>query len=153
MIGERPEKLPLHELDTLQHALEVPAITLSRVLDGAIAVFDSVAGVEPQSETVWRQANKYHVPRLAFVNKMDRAGADFLRVVGQLRDRLGELEQNDVGDHGSTPGLLMGPTACSRRRATSTMMSWPFCALCSAPTLPMSHLPGYLFLMAATARS
>jgi len=59
-----------------------------RVLDGACAVFCAVGGVEPQSETVWRQANKYHVPRLAFVNKMDRAGADFLRVVGQLRSRL-----------------------------------------------------------------
>ena len=60
-----------------------------RVLDGACAVFCAVGGVEPQSETVWRQANKYGVPRLAFVNKMDRAGADFLRVVTQLKDRLG----------------------------------------------------------------
>ncbi|KAB2922140.1 MAG: elongation factor G [Candidatus Contendobacter sp.] len=60
-----------------------------RVLDGACAVFCAVGGVEPQSETVWRQANKYGVPRLAFVNKMDRAGADFLRVVQQIRDRLG----------------------------------------------------------------
>lgn len=60
-----------------------------RVLDGACAVFCAVGGVEPQSETVWRQANKYRVPRLAFVNKMDRAGADFLRVVGQLTERLG----------------------------------------------------------------
>ena len=60
-----------------------------RVLDGAVAVFCAVGGVEPQSETVWRQANKYGVPRLAFVNKMDRAGADFLRVVGQLKERLG----------------------------------------------------------------
>ncbi len=60
-----------------------------RVLDGACAVFCAVGGVEPQSETVWRQANKYGVPRLAFVNKMDRQGADFLRVVGQLEDRLG----------------------------------------------------------------
>ena len=60
-----------------------------RVLDGACAVFCAVGGVEPQSETVWRQANKYHVPRMAFVNKMDRSGADFLRVVGQIRDRLG----------------------------------------------------------------
>ena len=60
-----------------------------RVLDGACAVFCAVGGVEPQSETVWRQANKYHVPRMAFVNKMDRAGADFLRVVGQLKSRLG----------------------------------------------------------------
>ena len=60
-----------------------------RVLDGACAVFCAVGGVEPQSETVWRQANKYHVPRMAFVNKMDRQGADFLRVVGQLKQRLG----------------------------------------------------------------
>ncbi len=60
-----------------------------RVLDGACAVFCAVGGVEPQSETVWRQANKYGVPRLAFVNKMDRQGADFLRVVDQIRDRLG----------------------------------------------------------------
>jgi elongation factor G len=59
-----------------------------RVLDGAVAVFCSVGGVEPQSETVWRQANRYGVPRLAFVNKMDRAGADFLRVVEQIRERL-----------------------------------------------------------------
>jgi elongation factor G len=60
-----------------------------RVLDSAVAVFCAVGGVEPQSETVWRQANKYGVPRLAFVNKMDRAGANFLRVVGQLKSRLG----------------------------------------------------------------
>lgn len=60
-----------------------------RVLDGACGVFCGVGGVEPQSETVWRQANKYRVPRLAFVNKMDRAGANFLRVVDQIRDRLG----------------------------------------------------------------
>ena len=60
-----------------------------RVLDGACAVFCAVGGVEPQSETVWRQANKYSVPRMAFVNKMDRAGANFLRVVDQIRERLG----------------------------------------------------------------
>ncbi len=59
-----------------------------RVLDGAVAVFCAVGGVEPQSETVWRQADKYGVPRLAFVNKMDRAGADFFRVVGQIERRL-----------------------------------------------------------------
>ncbi len=62
-----------------------------RVLDGACAVFCAVGGVEPQSETVWRQANKYGVPRIAFVNKMDRAGANFLRVVEQIRERLGAL--------------------------------------------------------------
>ncbi len=60
-----------------------------RVLDGAVAVFCAVGGVEPQSETVWRQANKYNVPRMAFVNKMDRAGADFFRVVDQIKTRLG----------------------------------------------------------------
>ena len=60
-----------------------------RVLDGAIAVFCSVGGVEPQSETVWRQADRYSVPRLAFVNKMDRAGSDYFRVVDQIQDRLG----------------------------------------------------------------
>jgi len=60
-----------------------------RVLDGAVALFCSVGGVEPQSETVWRQADKYGVPRIAFVNKMDRVGADFLKVVGMIRDRLG----------------------------------------------------------------
>ena len=60
-----------------------------RVLDGACAVFCSVGGVEPQSETVWKQANKYKVPRLAFINKMDRSGADFMRVVEQIKKRLG----------------------------------------------------------------
>jgi translation elongation factor EF-G len=60
-----------------------------RVLDGAIALFDSVAGVEPQSETVWRQADKYHVPRIAYVNKMDRTGADFFGAVKTMRERLG----------------------------------------------------------------
>jgi elongation factor G len=60
-----------------------------RVLDGAVAVFDSVAGVEPQSETVWRQADKYNVPRMCFVNKMDRTGADFYRCVRMIKDRLG----------------------------------------------------------------
>ncbi len=62
-----------------------------RVLDGACAVFCAVGGVEPQSETVWRQANKYHVPRIIFVNKMDRVGADFLRVVEQIKQNLGTI--------------------------------------------------------------
>ncbi|HET7514043.1 MAG TPA: GTP-binding protein, partial [Gaiella sp.] len=60
-----------------------------RVLDGAVAVFDSVAGVQPQSETVWRQADKYKVPRIAFINKMDRTGADFFAAVQSMVDRLG----------------------------------------------------------------
>src|SRR5438477_12746243 len=59
-----------------------------RVLDGAVAVFDAVAGVEPQSETLWRQADRYHVPRICFVNKMDRIGADFERTVQMIEDRL-----------------------------------------------------------------
>ena len=60
-----------------------------RVLDGAVAVFDSVAGVQPQSETVWRQADRYGVPRIAFINKMDRTGANFFAAVQSMRDRLG----------------------------------------------------------------
>ncbi len=60
-----------------------------RVLDGAVMVYCAVGGVQPQSETVWRQANKYKVPRIAFVNKMDRMGANFLKVVGQIKSRLG----------------------------------------------------------------
>src|SRR5512135_564002 len=62
-----------------------------RVLDGAVAVFDAVAGVEPQSETVWRQADKYRVPRICFINKMDRIGANFERCVDMIKDRLGAL--------------------------------------------------------------
>src|SRR5256714_424608 len=60
-----------------------------RVLDGAVAVFDAVSGVEPQSETVWRQADKYKVPRIAFINKMDRVGADFYHSIRTMRDCLG----------------------------------------------------------------
>src|SRR5436190_8880353 len=60
-----------------------------RVLDGLVAVFCAVGGVQPQSETVWRQANRYGVPRIAYINKMDRDGANFYEVMGQLKDRLG----------------------------------------------------------------
>jgi elongation factor G len=80
-----------------------------RVLDSACAVFCAVGGVEPQSETVWRQANKYNVPRLAFVNKMDRAGADFLRVVDQIRERLGSnpvVLQIPIGAEESFEGVV-----------------------------------------------
>src|SRR6201995_3609763 len=80
-----------------------------RVLDGAIALFDSVAGVEPQSETVWRQADKYHVPRIAFVNKMDRIGADFGNAVQTMIDRLGANPvpiQLPVGAEGDLIGII-----------------------------------------------
>lgn len=80
-----------------------------RVLDGAIALFCSVGGVEPQSETVWRQADKYQVPRLAFVNKMDRVGADFLHVVQMMKDRLGANAvpiQLPVGEGDMFTGLI-----------------------------------------------
>ena len=80
-----------------------------RVLDGAVAVFDSVAGVEPQSETVWRQANKYNVPRMCFVNKMDRIGADFFRCVEMIKDRLGSIPlimQLPIGSESNYEGLI-----------------------------------------------
>tara|TARA_X000000368_G_scaffold377543_1_gene331288 strand:+ start:12387 stop:14486 length:2100 start_codon:yes stop_codon:yes gene_type:complete len=80
-----------------------------RVLDGAVAVFCAVGGVEPQSETVWRQANKYQVPRMVFVNKMDRAGADFFRVVEQIKTRLGSSPvplQIPIGAEDSFKGVV-----------------------------------------------
>jgi len=80
-----------------------------RVLDGAVAVFDAVAGVEPQTETVWRQANKYNVPRICFVNKMDRVGADFFRCVDMIADRLDcvpAVIQLPVGAEGNYRGIV-----------------------------------------------
>ena len=80
-----------------------------RVLDGAVAVFDAVAGVEPQTETVWRQANKYRVPRMCYVNKMDRVGADFDRTVAMIRDRLEATPavlQIPIGAEGSFEGVI-----------------------------------------------
>lgn len=80
-----------------------------RVLDGAVAVFDGVAGVEPQSETVWRQADKYNVPRICFVNKLDRIGADFFRCVDMIEDRLGArplVLQLPIGSEADFVGLI-----------------------------------------------
>ena len=80
-----------------------------RVLDGAVAVFDAVAGVEPQTETVWRQANKYNVPRICFVNKMDRIGADFFRCVDMIEDRLNcvaAVIQLPVGSESNYQGIV-----------------------------------------------
>ena len=80
-----------------------------RVLDGAVAVFDAVAGVEPQTETVWRQANKYNVPRMCFINKMDRVGADFFRCVDMIKDRLDAtvaLAQLPIGAESEFQGVI-----------------------------------------------
>ena len=80
-----------------------------KVLDGAVAVFDGVAGVEPQSETVWRQADKYKVPRICFVNKLDRTGADFFRCVDMIKDRLGAkplVIQVPIGAEASLTGVV-----------------------------------------------
>jgi elongation factor G len=85
--GFEPHRINI--IDTAGHVdFTIEVERSMRVLDGAVMVYDSVGGVQPQSETVWRQANKYHVPRLAFVNKMDRPGADFFRVVQMMIDRL-----------------------------------------------------------------
>ncbi|MCT7318871.1 elongation factor G [Ralstonia sp. CHL-2022] len=88
MAGDRQE-YRINIIDTPGHVdFTIEVERSMRVLDGACMVYDSVGGVQPQSETVWRQANKYKVPRIAFVNKMDRIGADFFRVERQMRDRL-----------------------------------------------------------------
>ena len=80
-----------------------------RVLDGGVVVFDAVAGVEPQSETVWRQAYRYHVPRICFINKMDRIGADFFRSVDMIKDRLDAAPavlQIPIGAEGNFRGMV-----------------------------------------------
>ena len=80
-----------------------------RVLDGAVGVFDAVSGVEPQSETVWGQADKYHVPRIAFINKMDRVGADFLMCIGEIREKLGKKAaaiQMPIGAEENFTGMI-----------------------------------------------
>ena len=110
-----------------------------RVLDGAVAVFDSVAGVEPQTETVWRQANKYDVPRICFVNKMDRIGADFFRTVEMIKDRLDAVPaviQMPIGAEGGFRGVvdllemkaLVWDEASRRARPGTTSRSPPTCS-------------------------
>jgi len=90
-----------------------------KVLDGAVAIFDGVAGVEPQSEAVWRQADKYKVPRICFVNKLDRTGADFFRCVDMIKDRLGSkplVMQIPVGIEASFKGVVDESSFMERRK-------------------------------------
>lgn len=107
------KQLPEHRIniiDTPGHVDFTIEVERSlRVLDGACAVFCAVGGVEPQSETVWRQANKYHVPRIVFVNKMDRSGANFFRVIEQIKNRLGSVPvpmQLPIGSEESFRGVV-----------------------------------------------
>lgn len=107
------KEFPLHRIniiDTPGHVDFMIEVERSlRVLDGAVVVFDSVAGVEPQSETVWRQADKYGVPRIVFVNKMDRMGTNFFRVVSQIKQRLGSnplVMQLPIGAEENFTGVI-----------------------------------------------
>ena len=106
----RDQLFKINLIDTPGHVDFTMEVERSlRVLDGAVAVFCAVGGVEPQSETVWRQANKYNVPRIAFVNKMDRSGADFFGVVQQMKDKLGAHPvpvQIPVGSEENFDGII-----------------------------------------------
>jgi elongation factor G len=106
----RDNKYKVNIIDTPGHVDFTVEVERSlRVLDGAVALFCAVGGVEPQSETVWRQAEKYKVPRMAFVNKMDRAGADFYNVVQQIKDRLGSnpvVVQIPIGREETFKGVI-----------------------------------------------
>ncbi len=108
--GYNNQKYKINIIDTPGHVDFTVEVERSlRVLDGAIAVFCAVGGVQPQSETVWRQANKYNVPRIAFINKMDRTGADFFNVVKQIKDKLGSNPiplQIPIGSEDNFRGLV-----------------------------------------------
>ncbi|MCD4723543.1 MAG: elongation factor G, partial [Bacteroidales bacterium] len=104
------QKYRINIIDTPGHVDFTVEVERSlRVLDSAVALFCAVGGVEPQSETVWRQADKYHVPRISFVNKMDRSGADFYNVVNQIREKLGAkpvIMQIPIGEEDSFTGIV-----------------------------------------------
>ena len=99
-----------------------------RVLDGAIGVFCAVGGVEPQSETVWHQADKYRIPKIAFINKMDRLGADFLGAVDQMREKLGarplivQMPMGAEADFSGVPSLICSRFSVTMPRSYSTPM-------------------------------
>src|ERR1043166_9450725 len=107
--GEGPEHR-INIIDTPGHVDFTIEVERSlRVLDGAVAVFDGVAGVEPQTETVWRQANKYGVPRMCFINKMDRLGADFYKALDSIKERLDcttSVIQLPIGAEGHYKGVI-----------------------------------------------
>ena len=127
----------LNLIDTPGHVDFTAEVERSlRVLDGMVAVFCAVAGVQPQSETVWRQANKYGVPRLAFINKMDRTGADFVRVTGELRRKLGANAWPVVLPLGSEDELVGQIDVVGQRRLVPDAQG-------SVQTLPLDsdHLP------------
>lgn len=104
------EKYKINIIDTPGHVDFTVEVERSlRVLDGAVAIFCAVGGVEPQSETVWKQADKYRVPRISFVNKMDRAGADFFEVLNQIKDKLGATPvplQIPIGEEETFAGVV-----------------------------------------------
>jgi len=106
----KEEKYKINIIDTPGHVDFTVEVERSlRVLDGAVAIFCAVGGVEPQSETVWKQADKYRVPRISFVNKMDRAGADFFEVINQIKDKLGANPvplQIPIGEEESFAGVV-----------------------------------------------
>lgn len=108
--NRKGEQCRINIIDTPGHVdFTIEVERSMRVLDGAVTVFDSVAGVEPQSETVWRQADKYHVPRICFVNKMDRIGANFERTVQMMIDRLGTVPlviQLPIGSEDKYEGIV-----------------------------------------------
>jgi elongation factor G len=119
-----------------------------RVLDGAVAVFDAVAGVEPQTETVWRQANKYNVPRMCFVNKMDRIGADFYRCVDMIKDRLDAtvaVIQLPIGAESEFRGVI--------DLVTMKAVAWPLDDPSEGQNFEVVDIPADLADQAATYRA